>query len=81
MPHGGAKNDANNDVPMETNRFFMSTPQPEIIVDDDDNTNNYNNDLDLFSPIHLQNNNHNQVSMSQNLSLFFTGGKTNGLEC
>jgi len=60
---------------METNRFFMSTPEPEINVDVDvdvtevDGNNDRisfiqrNVDLDLLSPISLQNNfNSNVIS-------------------
>ena len=64
MSHADAKNVTRNvvqtDVLMETNRFLMSTPEPEMNVDDNDDviTNNYQ-DLDLLSPISLQNNNFN----------------------
>ena len=60
MSHADAKNVVQTDVLMETNRFLMSTPEPEMNVDDNDGviTNNYQ-DLDLLSPISLQNNNFN----------------------
>ena len=70
MSHADAKNVTRNvvqtDVLMETNRFLMSTPEPEMNVDDNDDviTNNYQ-DLDLLSPISLQNNNFNLKHYSQ----------------
>ena len=73
--------DTRSEVLMETNRFFMSTPEPEMSVDVDvdvevenDVTDarvslNQNHDLDLLSPISLQNNHHNQNNFNTNLAV------------
>ena len=75
--------DTRSEVLRETNRFFMSTPEPEMSVDVDvdadvDNDGdvvdgrvslNQNHDLDLLSPISLQNNHHNQNNFNTNLAV------------